>query len=168
MDRNIITKNDAIDIRRRARELRDAASPGQHQSTEAAKLGGGLDADAKPDAWFQRLAKYIPGEALGLYFGLAGLFGANDLPGARGTVILVVVLVVCLVFNTLYLRRLWRVKRWAQVAISGAALLAYAFASGGALVQQLPFYEPRVGTGVIIFVSACLAFFDPPSPVSVS
>jgi hypothetical protein len=177
MDRNIITKSDAINIRKRIREINepDSRTPGRTDqeaplgggsgnTDQETPLGGGSGADVKPDAWFQRLAKYIPAEALGLYFTLAGLVGVDDLQGNRGIMILVTVVMVCIVFNTLYLRRLWKVSRWGQISISGAALLAYAFASGGALIQQLPFYEPRIGTFVVVLASAFMAFIDPPSP----
>ena len=61
------------------------------------------------DTWYQRLAKYIPAEALSLYLGLdRGLQSANI--GKQGLVIsLGVVLVITMLFNVLYLRRIWKV-----------------------------------------------------------
>ena len=64
-----------------------------------------------PDTWYQRPAKYIPAEALSLYLGLdRGLQSANI--GNQGLVIsLGVVRVITMLFNVLYLRRIWKVAR---------------------------------------------------------
>ena len=66
-------------------------------------------APPSPDTWYQRLAKYIPAEPLSLYLGLdRGLQSANI--GNQGLVIsLGVVLVITMLFNVFYLRRIWKV-----------------------------------------------------------
>ena len=83
------------------------------------------------DTWYQRLAKYIPAEALRLYLGLdRGLQSANI--GNQGLVIsLGVVLVITMLFNVLYLRRIWKVARLSQVTVSTVALVAYVYVTGG-------------------------------------
>ena len=66
-------------------------------------------APPSPDTWYQRLAKFMPAEALSLHLGLdRGLQSANI--GNQGLVIsLGVVLVITMLFNVFYLRRIWKV-----------------------------------------------------------
>jgi hypothetical protein len=130
---------------------------------QAEPLAGGLDTDIKPDTWFQRLAKYVPSEGIGLYLALAGLVTEAESAMPRGVILLALILSVCILFNSLFLRHLWKVRRWSQIIVSDIALLAYAFATGGALIQKLPFYEPRWGTVVLIVTTTFLVFFNPPS-----
>jgi len=73
----------------------------------------------------------MPAEALSLYLGLdRGLQSANI--GNQGLVIsLGVVLVIAMLFNLLYLRRIWKVARLSQVTVSTVALVAYVYVAGG-------------------------------------
>jgi hypothetical protein len=169
MDRNVVTKEDARQARklafaRRARALQEdaRAERGAALAGEPGPMAGGLDIDVKPDAWFERLAKYVPSEALGLYLALAGLVTQTDVE-KHGMELMIVLLIVCLAFNTLFLRRLWKVRRWNQILVSDVALLTYTFATGGLLIQHLWFYEPRVGTALLVTTTTFLCFFKPPA-----
>lgn len=168
MNRNVVTEADASRARRAAAQrnrpstniVAEAAT--ERYAGEGEPMGGsGAGIDVQPDKWFERLAKYIPAEALGLYLTLAGLVTKDDVE-KWGVVILSSVLIVSLVFNTLFLRLLWKVRRWSQIAVSGVALLVYVFATGGLIIQQLWFYEPRVGTALLVATTAFLCFFTPP------
>lgn len=169
MDRNIITTDDAARARKAAfKRIHKPTSAGSRPDAMASRPGepepmdGGLDIDTKPDQWFQRLAKYVPSEAIGLYLALAGLISTNEVE-RYGLLALAALVGVCLVFNTLFLRRLWKVQRWSQVIVSHVALLTFVFATGGVLVQQLWFYGPRTATAALVLTTAFLTFFEPPS-----
>lgn len=172
MDRNIITVNDATLAREAAHRRIQAEKAARRelpevlaQEGEPPPMDGGLDIDTKPDQWFQRLAKYVPSEAIGLYLALAGLVTADDTT-KYGLTLLAALVAVAVAFNTFFLRRLWKVRRWSQIIVSDVALLVFVFATGGVLIQQLSFYGPRTATAVLVLTTAVLSFIDPPSDQS--
>jgi len=129
VNRNIITAADAERLRKNF-----VASLGDRAFGERMLGEPGVPtppAPPPPDTWYQRLAKYIPAEALSLYLGLdRGLQSANI--GNQGLVIsLGVALVITMLFNVLYLRRIWKVARLSQVTVSTVALVAYVYVTGG-------------------------------------
>lgn len=105
MNRNIITAADAERLRKNF-----VASLGDRAFGER-MLGEPRvptpPAPPSPDTWYQRLAKYIPAEALSLYLGLDRALQSANL-GDQGLVIsLGIALVITMLFNVLYLRRIW-------------------------------------------------------------
>ena len=166
MNRNIVTIDDAIAARRKVETENAVRSGTPLRKGEPAPMGGGhgrQHTDIRPDDWLQRLAKYIPSEAIGLYLAIAGVIPRSDATGGNGLWWLGAVLLVSLLFNTLFLRRIWQVQRWFQIAVSNVALLVYAFAAGGTLIQQLPFYRESFGTLALVVTTAFLAFVSPPT-----
>jgi hypothetical protein len=174
MNRNVITTTDAANARSRISQVSKQSVPATDgasntiDKTRDITLGGGIDTDVRPDKWFERLAKFIPAEALSLYLALAGIIPEEHTKNRQGLFWLCAVLGVCLLFNALYLSLIWKVARGTQIAISCVAVVTYAFSTGGALVSNLSFYQPWIGTLVLIVVTAFLAFFTPPTPLPVA
>jgi hypothetical protein len=76
--------------------------------------GTGSATDAAPtptDQWFERLAKYIPAEALGIYLALEGIVRAQtSLSVNANRVWLGVTLLVAVIFGWFYLEHAWNVR----------------------------------------------------------
>jgi hypothetical protein len=169
MNRNIVTRVDAkaVPLERSGPIRRD-------------QLPAGPKAP-EPDSWYQRVLKYIPGEAIGLYLFLENLCRlqfplpdpanyktAEELAAAIAAVHdkqqpwLFAALVVVLVFNWVYLWRVWKVQRISQRVISCAALVVYVYAIGGVFATFPEYYSPNLGMAVLAVGAAFLAFVDPP------
>jgi hypothetical protein len=124
-----------------------------------------------PDSWNQRLLKFIPGEAMGLYLAIdRAIYTAGGLQTADKKNLLALWLALgllaAIVFNVLYLKLIWRVARASQIAISTLALVAYVYATGG-VFQPLGWAEPTAQMLVVIVVAAFLVFFKPPEPLKI-
>jgi hypothetical protein len=141
MDRNIITEADVVGF------------DGMR----------GADATESADDRFQKLLKFIPGESIGLYVGLDGVIRSASHDESSVRLWLSFVLLVCILFTWLYLRRFWHVTRLSQVAVSTVALVAYVFAIGG-VFREFRFYQPWQSTLVLVVITAFLVFFTPPGP----
>ncbi|WP_207460839.1 hypothetical protein [Azospirillum sp. SYSU D00513] len=113
-----------------------------------------------PDQWHQRLIKYFPGEALSLYLALDGIL-RSAVSGYELIFWLGIVTITSCVFNALYLKKVWKVNRKAQIAISTLALLVYIFSIGGVFKEFL-WWKPFYGSLAVILTSAFLSFVDPP------
>jgi hypothetical protein len=140
MDRNIITEGDVLSLR-----------PGMR----------GADEVGSPDDRFQKLLKFIPSESIGLYVGLDGIIRTAVTDASALRFWLSLVLIICVLFTWLYLRRFWHITRLSQVAVSTAALVAYVFAIGG-VFREFGFYRPWQSTLVLVITTAFLVFFTPP------
>jgi hypothetical protein len=140
VDRNIITEADVLAARKGMR---------------------GADTSESSDDRFEKLLKFIPSESIGLYVGLDGLVRSALSDNSSVRLWLSIVLIVCIIFTWLYLRRFWHVTRFSQVAVSTAALIAYVFAIGG-VFREFPFYRPWQSTLVLVISTAFLIFFTPP------
>lgn len=165
MDRNVVTEEDA----RRIRES-DAA-----QNEAGAKIAGGrrlgsparsVLEPAKPDSWNQRLLKYIPGEAVGLYIALDRAVRTSPSLQLGDTHLalaawLGAALLVAVTFNALYLWIIWKVDRVSQIAASTVALVSYVYAMGG-MFEPLKWTDPTAQLVAVIVVAAFLVFFEPP------
>jgi hypothetical protein len=164
VNRNIVTLADAERIREiafaRNAENKEAGAP--KLGSDRPMLGGAGDGEAKPDEWYQRLAKFIPSEALSLYLAAAGAIPSGQMDHENKIIWLAIVVAFSVLFNVLYLKVLWKVQRASQVTVSTFALIVFAFSTGGELVRALPFYEPWLGSLLLIFTAAFLAFFSPP------
>jgi len=113
VNRNIITAADAERLRKNF-----VASLGDRAFGERMLGEPGVPtppAPPSPDTWYQRLAKYIPAEALSLYLGLDRALQSANL-GDQGLVIsLGIALEITMLFNVLYLRRIWKVARLSKI-----------------------------------------------------
>jgi len=180
MDRNITTARDATAINQRRSQAKAGTPTVVLEGFEAGArtvVLEGVEAEAtqapeqetKPDNAVTRLAKYIPAEALSAYLTLAGLAAmavpetATPTPEqvAEMRYWLLGTLVVTVVFNVLYLSRIWRVERKSQILTSCVALVVYALATGGPLVQSLHL-PPVLTPFAVAVVTLFLAFFQPP------
>ena len=103
---------------------------------------------------------FIPSESIGLYVGLDGIVrsAASDTSSVRFWLSLV--LITCVIFTWLYLRRIWHIRRLSQVAVSTAALIAYVFAIGG-VFREFDFYRPWQSTLVLVITTAFLVSHSP-------
>lgn len=173
MGRDILTVADVAWMRDRAlaehRQDADSGPPARKKLGGTSAGGEGLPQVPAPDSWNQRLLKFIPGEAMGLYLAIdRAIYTAGGLQGAdkKGLLALwlAIGLLTALVFNVLYLKLIWRVGRASQIAISTLALIAYVYATGG-VFQPLGWTEPTAQMVVVIVVAAFLAFFKPPEPI---
>src|SRR5262249_37690215 len=117
----------------------------------------------KADPWYEKLLKYMPAEAIGLYVALLGVIHSSgaQLPELRWY--LAGALVISLVFEWLFLTLKWKVSRVGQKVISSLAFLAYVFGTGG-VFETFAFYRPWHGTAVILVAAAFLGLVDPPGP----
>jgi hypothetical protein len=177
MRRDIITVedvaalNEAAALERAARLPDDATTaPDRLRDLGGARRTGVASGAAAeipaPDSWNERLLKYIPGEAVGLYLALdraVHTVGALQAPAERTklAICLAVALAASVLFNVLYLRLVWRVRRNIQIAASTVALVAYAYATGGAF-EPIGLADPSVQMIVVIVVAAFLVLFKPP------
>ena len=172
MGRDIITVADVAALR----EAVAAARSGEVTGAGGRKLGpagGGLGEMPspttevpRPDSWNQRLLKFIPGEAIGLYLALdRAVHSVGELQGDaqrfKLAFWLAVVLAISALFNVLYLRLVWRVQRYTQISASTLALAAYVYAVGGAF-EPVGLADPAVQMIVVILVATFLVFFKPP------
>ena len=139
MNRNIITEKDA------------------QRSTPKVRRPGDLSATPTPagtvlkaDTYFDRLSKYVPTEIIGAYLILEGLL--KELLEDR---FLSLGLLILFLFGSLatwfFARRVLKVIRMSQLAVSTFGFLVWVFATGG-WFATLPFWAPGWGTvSVIVF-----------------
>lgn len=171
--RDIVTRADVRAIRRSlakaAAEVDSSTGPPGHDTDRP--MGGELQLQVStdqvvpsPDTWQQRLMKYIPGEAIGVYVALdRAVQGA----ASQKAIWLGAVLACAVLFNIIYLRRVWHVQRRIHIIVSSAALVAYVYATGG-VFDPLGWSNPVAQMVVLIATAAFLVFFEPPGPPSIS
>jgi hypothetical protein len=160
--RDIITQRDAIALRTAwaASVKRAAASVPGGIAPDDRQLGGELPAmPPSKDSWYRKLMKFIPGEAMGVYLGLDRAVQTVDSGKALW---LALVLVLAILFNIAYLKRIWQVERNSQVAVSSLVLVAYVYATGGVFLE-LGIAVPEAQMVVLIATGAFLVFFEPPA-----
>jgi hypothetical protein len=179
MTRDIITEADAANAIARDARLRQ---DGNHDFMVAVdgigQHGGAPSQNTQADAWYQRLMKYIPGEAIGLYVALDKLVltlsqsadqtAATDSGQPLNWTLIAwasAELLISLVFNVLYLKRIWKVQRLVSIVVSSIALIAYAYATGG-VFTALHIAPPFAQVFVLIVTAAFLIFFQPPQPLN--
>lgn len=140
------------------RDLRPAQEQGRGTPRrERRALRGPTATGDVVDNYFGRLAKYIPGETIGLYLALEGLVRtAEDDAGVAAW--LWAVFAIGLVFTPLYLRYVAGVWKRSQVAASTASYVVWVFALDGAFAT-LGFYRPWMGSFVLVVFTAFLPIF---------
>jgi len=116
------------------------------------------------DSWYDRLNKFIPSEAIGVYLALDRAANTSAflktskwlLAGA-----LLVILIASAVANALYLRVICDVRRPSSILASTIALGAFAYGMGGLFVP-LGVADPGLQAIVVIATGAFLPFFPTP------
>jgi hypothetical protein len=125
------------------------------QVIKAPKDRGGVrgptPAPGTEDAYLERLFKLIPSETIAVYLFIEGVLlsafsGADQ--QSQLTTWLWVILVILLIGNFFYLRRLQGVTDPAQHVILALALIVWVFTIGGPF-QYLSFYQPFMGAVVL-------------------
>jgi hypothetical protein len=175
MDRNVITvaqaatanAEQAAAAKARRSALLHGLSGGKHldDMSYVDDLLGDEEAGQEklsPDAWYARLVKLIPSEALSLYLALDRAVRPPTNPEADAGLVywLAACLAVCLLFNLAYLRRVWHVNR-VQLIVSTVALVAYVYVTGG-VFDVLGWANPKAQSFVLIVTAAGLSLFKPP------
>lgn len=176
MDRNIITPADAAALNEAAAEQATPtlpASPAVEIEFEEIEKGGPRRKPAltpaprpapgsttrprKEDTWEDRLMKFIPLEAVGLYLGVdAALRSAQLTSVTEQRVWFGVALLATLLFTWFYLRLRGKVSRPSQLGASLLAVAVWVFAIGG-IFATFSFYRPWQGTVLLIICTAFLS-----------
>lgn len=173
MNRNIVTE-------------RDAQSARQSAALEAPS------SQTSPDTWYQKLMKYIPGEAIGLYLVLDGIFKSAmgspsppspEVPAAAATTPALVVSqpladpadsthielqfwLGASLAVALVFNWLYLRKFWKVTRPSQLAISSYALTvyvfAMGGVFATFAWYKPWQGTALLAVTAAFLAFVDPP------
>jgi hypothetical protein len=124
----------------------------------AATKGGG-----KPDAYFDRVIKYIPADVVS-----AWVFAAASIKAASDDVPKTLVLWIAFACG-LILTALWTIKQTSvpgrptavvQVAVSTVAFAVWVFALGGPF-ESLTFYRPLYGSLVLVLYTLSAALIVP-------
>lgn len=155
-----------------ARLEREASDARRRRSREGPERGA-IEAEGEtarkaadvvpgPDGYKERLLKYIPAESVALYLTLDGICRsswANE--GDKLWKGLLFSLVVVLAFTPLYLRRVGRVEKRGQIALSSLALVVWVSAIGG-WFATLSWWEPAFGSIALVVVTALLPLVEDP------
>ncbi len=168
MARTIVTRTD-LEAAKRSGVLRKQA-PGAPQSLEstAGAFEEGVVSAGGVDGYFDRLAKYIPGEAVALYVTLGGIVKGSqfsDLPGLNWGVF-----GFALLFTPFYLAKVAGVSKGTQIAVSTVAFAVWALAIGGALQTAVvdalaPAMAEKADALVALMSSLALVVFTALVPV---
>ncbi|WP_022668023.1 adenylylsulfate reductase subunit beta [Desulfospira joergensenii] len=110
----------------------------------------------EPDKYKSRLLKYIPAEIIALYMTLDSLIRSLEKTPIG---IYWVIVIFCLVSTYLYLWRVQKVKKQAQLFISVMACLVWIFAIGGPFAY-LNWYNPVYGGLLLPAYTFSIAIFE--------
>ena len=135
MDRNIVTHVDVFRQR------------GPRNRGEEDK--GSLKAPITADDYLSRLVKYVPIEIIGAYILVSGILETAYPTGVSRAVALGILLAVSSVATYAYSRRVLRIVRGRQVAVSVLAFVVWVFATGG-VFSYWSWYAPWMGTVAMI------------------
>jgi hypothetical protein len=148
MARTIVTAND---IAARAGAANDL-SPGPNS---------GSGDQAKPDRYQDRLIKYIPADVIAVYLCIAGILKTAN-GHAQVHVIEWIIFLILVPGTVFYLRRVARVTKWQQIAISVVAFVVWVFSIGGPFTQ-LGWYDPVYGAVLLPLYTFLVPVFQPAS-----
>lgn len=154
-------ENEASESRRRRSREGPERGAVEGKSSHALKAS---DVVPGPDGYKERLLKYIPAESVALYLTLDGICRASW--ADEGTKLwkgLLFSLLLVLVLTPLYLRRVGRVEKRGQIAMSTLAFVVWVAAVGG-WFATLSWWEPAFGSIALVVVTALLPLIeDPPA-----
>ncbi len=129
------------------------------------QLQSGAKSTAQPDDYAERLLKYIPTEAVGLWLTLDGAIQSadNNVPKIP---LLWFVFVICLVFTFFWIRQRTKEPKkptaWTQILISCGAFVVWVFATGGPFAASWEFYRPLYGALLLPIYTVAVGFIIPP------
>ena len=148
MDRNIITWRDEAQSRR---------SGSERVEEDPAKT---------LDNYWARLAKYVPIEMISAYMLMKGaLESAYKASDTSGRLFLGGLTALGIVGTWFFAKRVLRVIRWQQCAVSSLAFLVWVFATGG-VFASFSLYMPWMTTAAVVFFGVTAKIVDlPPLPM---
>jgi hypothetical protein len=120
-----------------------------------------LSPPAGVDGYTSRLLKYIPAESVALYLTLQGLI-LSGIGTQSPAMWLWITFGIGMVGTPLYLARIVGVSKPIQLAVSTLAFGIWVFALGGAFAS-LPWYEPFIGSLVLVTFTFFAPLIDPDS-----
>lgn len=129
------------------------------------QLESGSPVNIPPDDYTDRLIKYIPTEAVGLWLVLNGAIQSfdNAFPKVGS---LWFCFVTVLVFTFLWIRQRTREPQkptaWTQILISCGAFVVWVFAMGGPFAASWEGYHPGYGALLLPIYTAGASFVIPP------
>jgi hypothetical protein len=124
-NRNIMTSVDITNWK--------AAATGSRGAPETFTAGPPAAPEGAPtaDEFLTRLVKYVPLEIIGFYLVVAGVLDSNVKTARAHAWSLGALLLISAIATAIYDRRILRVRRGQQIAISVVGLVVYVFATGG-------------------------------------
>ena len=158
MPRQIVTKRD-LRLAAAARALPGAETVDEELLLAEVDIPGDETkvVSVAPDAYRERLLKYIPSEVIAVYLTLYGLLkSANDPPGW----IIWAVFAFGLLVTPLYLARVLHVRKRLQLTIATGAFAVWVFATGGPFLP-LPWYQAVYGSLLLVAYTFVVPLIEP-------
>ena len=143
MSREIITKKD---IER-----------AQYREATSGSLASAPSASSDADDYSTRLLKYVPAEVIAVYLTLEGIIRATGTPQAG---LFWGVFIILLILTPLYLWRVTKVTKWAQLSLSTLSFAIWVFTLGGPFVL-LSWYQPIHGAILLPLYTFAVPIFEP-------
>jgi hypothetical protein len=154
MSRQIVRSSD-LPARPSEREASRGASRGAARGEDIGPAGATAAAPAapggqtKPDGYFDRLMKLIPGETVALYLTLYGILMSDG----RNPPVQWIIVGVALVFNMFYMRLAQKVTDIPQLALIEAAVVVWIISLHGAQLLP-PWYQLKYGSALMVLFTA--------------
>ncbi len=129
------------------------------------QLQSGEEPNIPPDEYPDRLRKYIPTEAVSFWLFVSGVIQStgDDVPKVAILWLLFVIGVVGTFAWTRYQTKEPKKKTaWTQILISCIAFIVWVIATGGPLLQAIPFYQPVYGTLLLAIYTFFVPLIIPP------
>jgi hypothetical protein len=143
MGRTIITKRDTEKI-----QAKDITLPGQKEPAAE---------EVKVDDYSTRLLKYIPAEVVAIYVFIDSIIKQSAAPDAG---LMWIVFVVMVILTALYIWRVQKVEKWAQVLICTLAFAVWVFSLGGPFAL-LAWYKPIYGAVLLPLFTFAVGVIEP-------
>jgi hypothetical protein len=121
-------------------------------------------AEGKPDAYFDRLLKYIPSDVVGCWLAATGII--NSLPDKETqNTWLWIIFIFGLVITPIWVRNQTKEKgkpiAYTEIFVSTIAFVVWIFALGGPFTS-FGFYQPYQGSVILILYTTLVAAIVPP------